>query len=115
MNHNTPQIQRPKSQIGKLAEGGRAFSRAGATLLGVDSLTKPGPPLRLDYAGWTYCATGRFPELVARCRLRVRVGDAIGDAAVVEEVLAYYDPVGWLLESGARISPDRAFAWRLAE
>ncbi|HEV3457311.1 MAG TPA: hypothetical protein VHG32_12190 [Thermoanaerobaculia bacterium] len=81
----------------------------------MDSPSHPGLPQRLDYAGWTYCATGRFPELVARCRLRVQVGMPFTDSAGVEEVVAFYDPVGWLLESGARISPDRAFAWRLAE
>jgi hypothetical protein len=86
----------------------------------LDNPTRLGPPRRLDYAGWTYCSSGQFPALVARCRLRVRKGFALGDAMVVEEIVGYYDPVGWLLESGARITNDNSavdavIAWRLAE
>jgi hypothetical protein len=85
----------------------------GARVLRVYSPTKPGPPRRLDYTGLTFCSSGRFPAPATRCRLRV--GMAFGDAMEVEEVVAYYDPVGWLLESGARIGADRSLAWRLAE
>jgi hypothetical protein len=80
----------------------------------MDGLTRPGPSVGLSYAGWTLCHLGQFPALGTRCYLRVQVGMPFTEGAGVEEVVAYYDPVGWLLESGARISPDRAFAWRLA-
>jgi hypothetical protein len=47
---------------------------------------------RLSWTGWTFCHQGPFPALATRCRLRVRVG-----VAVIEEVVAYYDPVAWRL------------------
>jgi hypothetical protein len=84
----------------------------------MDSPSTPVQPfLSLSWAGWTMCHLGQFPALGTRCYLRVRVSATIGDDRV-EEVWAAYDPMGWLLKSGARITADgerQPIAWRLAE
>jgi hypothetical protein len=98
----------------RLAEPGRAsggfYACASATLLLMDSPTDPARPFRsLTWSGWTMCHSGQFPALGTRCYLRVRASAEFGDDRV-EEVWAAYDPVGWLLKSGARIGADRALA-----
>lgn len=96
---------------------GGFYACASATLSCMDSPTAAQPFLSLSWARWTMCHLGQFPAPGTRCYLRVRVSATLGDDRV-EEVWAAYDPVGWLLKSGARITADgerQPIAWRPAE